>query len=408
MVKAAGGHASGAGGLAIAGGTVVTLDPPSVERRDVLLGIEPRRRLDASGCLVMPGLVIAHTHLYAALARGMAAPPGPTRSFQEILERVWWRLDAALDENSLRASAEEALLDAALSGATVVIDHHESPSFIEGSLDVLAQAARTVGVTVALSYGATDRHGPKGAAEGLAECERAIREGLPAMVGLHAGFTVSDETLRAAADLARRKGAWLHVHAAEDRCDAESFERLDRVGAIGPRTLLAHGVHLSPGERARVQEAGAWIAHNPRSNLQNAVGYADVRTLGSRVALGTDGMDGDLFAEARVAHLCAREAYGPEGGIDAVSLLANSQHLADAAVGPRPGDWIVLEYDPPTPLTAANLAGHVLFGLGTRHVRDVVVNGEAIVEGRRSVRVDGARVHARSREEAVRVWERMA
>jgi cytosine/adenosine deaminase-related metal-dependent hydrolase len=407
VVKESGGHGSGAGGLAIAGGTVVTLDPPSVERRDVLLGIEPRRRLDASGCLVMPGLVIAHTHLYAALARGMAAP-GPTRSFQEILERVWWRLDAALDEDSLRASAEEALLDAALSGATVVIDHHESPSFIGGSLDVLAQAARTVGVTVALSYGATDRHGPRGAADGLAECERAIREGLPAMVGLHAGFTVSDETLGAAADLARRKGAWLHVHAAEDRCDVESFKRLDRVGAIGPRTLLAHGVHLSPGERARVEEAGAWIAHNPRSNLQNAVGYADVRTLGSRVALGTDGMDGDLFTEARVAHLCARKAYGPEGGIDAVSLLAKSQCLADAAVGPRPGDWIVLEYDPPTPLTAATLAGHVLFGLGTRHVRDVVVNGEAIVEGRRSTRVDGARVHARAREQAVRVWERMA
>ena len=406
-MKEPGGHGSGAGGLAIAGGTVVTLDPPSVERRDVLLGIEPRRRLDASGCLVMPGLVIAHTHLYAALARGMAAP-GPTRSFQEILERVWWRLDAALDEDSLRASAEEALLDAALSGATVVIDHHESPSFIGGSLDVLAQAARTVGVTVALSYGATDRHGPRGAADGLAECERAIREGLPAMVGLHAGFTVSDETLGAAADLARRKGAWLHVHAAEDRCDVESFKRLDRVGAIGPRTLLAHGVHLSPGERARVEEAGAWIAHNPRSNLQNAVGYADVRTLGSRVALGTDGMDGDLFTEARVAHLCARKAYGPEGGIDAVSLLAKSQCLADAAVGPRPGDWIVLEYDPPTPLTAATLAGHVLFGLGTRHVRDVVVNGEAIVEGRRSTRVDGARVHARAREQAVRVWERMA
>ena len=339
---------------------------------------------------------------------GWPAPPAPTRSFREILERVWWRLDAALDERSLRASAEEALLEAALSGATVVLDHHESPSFIDGSLDVLARAAQAVGVTVALSYGATDRHGPKGAADGLAECERALREGLPAMVGLHAGFTVSDETLRAAVDLARRKGAWLHVHAAEDRCDADSFERLDRAGALGPKTLLAHGVHLSPGERARVQDAGAWIVHNPRSNLQNAVGYADVRTLGSRVALGTDGMDGDLFTEARVAHLRAREAYGPVGGIDAVALLAGSQRLADAAVGPRPGDWIVLDYDPPTPLTAANLAGHVLFGLGTRHVRDVVVNGEAIVEERRSTRVDGARVHARAREEAARLWERMA
>jgi cytosine/adenosine deaminase-related metal-dependent hydrolase len=397
-----------AGGLAIAGGTVVTLDPLSFSQRDVLLGAEPRRRLDASGCLVMPGLVNAHTHLYAALARGMPEPSGPTRSFREILERVWWRLDAALDERSLRASAEEALLDAALSGATAVIDHHESPSFIEGSLDVLAEAARAVGVNVALCYGATDRHGPAGAKAGLAECERAIAAGLPAMVGLHAGFTVSDETLRAAVDLMQRKGAWLHVHAAEDRCDAESFARLDRAGALGPRTLLAHGVHLSGAERERAGEAGAWIAHNPRSNLQNAAGYADVRTLGARVALGTDGMDADLFTEARVAHLRAREAYGPAGGIDAVALLARSQHLADAALGRRPGDWIVLDYDPPTALTEASLAEHVLFGLGTRHVRDVIVNGEAIVEGRRPTRVDAAAVHARAREEAARLWERMA
>jgi cytosine/adenosine deaminase-related metal-dependent hydrolase len=289
-----------------------------------------------------------------------------------------------------------------------VIDHHESPSFIGGSLDILAEAARAVGVNVALCYGATDRHGPAGAKAGLAECERAIAAGLPAMVGLHAGFTVSDETLRAAVDLARRKGAWLHVHVAEDRCDAESFARLDRAGALGPRTLLAHGVHLSGAERERAGEAGAWIAHNPRSNLQNAAGYADVRTLGARVALGTDGMDADLFTEARVAHLRAREAYGPAGGIDAVALLARSQHLADAALGRRPGDWIVLDYDPPTALTEASLAEHVLFGLGTRHVRDVIVNGEAIVEGRRPTRVDAAAVHARAREEAARLWERMA
>jgi cytosine/adenosine deaminase-related metal-dependent hydrolase len=396
------------GGITIEGGTVLTLDPPSVERRDVVFGAGTRRRLDASGCLVLPGLVIAHTHLYSGLARGGPGPPAPTHSFREILEQVWWRLDAALDERSLSASAEVALLDAALSGATAVIDHHESPSFIGGSLDVLAEAARAVGVRVALAYGATDRHGPAGAKAGLAECDRAIRAGLPAMVGLHAGFTVSDETLEAAADLAEQHGAWIHVHVAEDRCDAGSFERLDRAGAIGSRTILAHGVHLTAAERERVAAARAWIVHNPRSNLENAVGYADVATLGPRVALGTDGMDGDLFTEARVAHLRAREAYGPERGVDAVALLAASQLLADEALGPRPGDWIVLDYVPPTPLSAENLAGHVLFGLGARHVRDVVVGGELVVEGRRPVRVDAREVHARAREEAARLWRAMA
>ena len=395
-------------GLAIAGGTVIALDPAVVERRDVVLGPAPRRELDASGCLVLPGLAIAHTHLYSALARGMPGPAEPPRSFREILEKVWWRLDAALDERSLEASAELALLDAALSGVTAVIDHHESPSFIEGSLDVLARSARSVGVKAAFCYGATDRHGARGAREGLAECERAIRDGLPAMVGLHAGFTVSDETVASAADLAKRTGSWLHVHVAEDRCDAGSFERLETAGALGPKTILVHGVHLSPAERERATKAGAWVVHNPRSNMQNAVGYADPKTLGPRVALGTDGMDADLFSETRIAHLRAREAYGPEGGVDAVALLASSGRLADLVFGERPGDWVVLDYDPPTPLSAENLAGHVLFGLGTRHVRDVVVNGEVVVRNRVPLRVDAERIRSRAREEAARLWRRMA
>jgi cytosine/adenosine deaminase-related metal-dependent hydrolase len=385
----------------------VTLDPPLVERRDLFLGGEPRRSIGASSCLVLPGLAIAHTHLYSGLARGMPGPSEPTRSFREILERVWWRLDVALDARSLKASAEVALLDAALCGATAVIDHHESPSFIGGSLDVLAEAARAVGVRAALCYGATDRHGREGARAGLAECERAIAAGLPAMVGLHAGFTASDETIEAAADLVRRRGAWLHTHVAEDGCDAGSFERLERAGAVGPRTILAHGVHLKAAERERAAKAGSWIVHNPRSNLQNAVGYANVATLGPRVALGTDGMDGDLFAEARAAHLRGRDAYGPQGGIDAVGLVAVSGRLADEALGRRGEDWVVLDYDPPTPLSAENLAGHFLFGLGARHVRDVVAGGEVIVEGGKSTRLDEGEVRARGREEAARLWRRM-
>jgi cytosine/adenosine deaminase-related metal-dependent hydrolase len=224
------------------------------------------------------------------------------------------------------------------------------------------------------------------------------------MVGLHAGFTCTDETLEAAAGLARRLGAWLHVHAGEDRCDDGSFARLERAGAIGPRTLLAHGVHLLPGERERARES--WVVHNPRSNLQNAVGYASPRSF-TRVALGTDGIDGDILAEARAAHLRAREAYGPESGLDAVALLAATARLADEVFGPRPGDWVVLDYDPPTPLEAASVAGHFLFGLSSRHVRDVVVEGEPVVLGRRPTRVDPAEVFARAREEAARLWRRM-
>ena len=264
-----------------------------------------------------------------------------------------------------------------------------------------------MGVRALLCYGATDRHGEKGARAGLVECERALRAGRSAMVGLHAGFTVHDQTLDWAAELCRLGEAWLHVHAAEDRCDGESFARLEEHGLIGPRTILAHGVHLTPGERARAAAVGAWIVHNPRSNLQNAVGYADPNSIPGPTALGTDGMDGDLFTEARVAHLAGRQAHGPLGGIDAFGLVTGSQRLGDALLGPRPGDWIVLDYDPPTPLDAGNFPGHFLFGLGATHVRDVIVNGELVVEGRRPTLVDRHEVMARAREQAARLWKRL-
>jgi len=396
-----------AGGTLVTGGTIVTFDPPSVESRDLVLGAWPRTRIDASGCVVFPGLVNAHTHLYSGLARGMPAPDGATLTFREVLEKIWWRLDAALDADTLRASADVALLDAALSGVTAMIDHHESPSFVEGSLEVLFQAARAVGVSLSTGYGASDRHGHAAALLGLMESDRALAAGRPATLALHAGFTVEDETLQAASRIARERDAWVHVHAAEDRCDDGSFGRLERAGLVGERTILAHGVHLTRDERARAAAAGATVVHCPRSNLQNGVGYADVASFPGRVALGTDGMDGDLLAEARVAHLRAREAYGPAGGFDALSLLAGSQRLADELLGPRPEDWVVAAYDPPAPLDAGTLAGHLLFGLGARHVRDVIARGRPIVRHREPVFVHAAEVHARAREEAARLYRRM-
>lgn len=396
------------GGALITGGTVVTFDPPSVEPRDLVLGAWPRTRIDATGCVVFPGLAIAHTHLYSGLARGMPPPAGPTRTFLEVLERVWWRLDAALDADTLRASADVSLLDAALSGVTAVIDHHESPSFIEGSLEVLFQAARTIGVSLSTGYGASDRHGHAAALLGLMESDRALAAGRPATLALHAGFTVEDETLEAAARIAHERDAWIHVHVAEDRCDGASFTRLERAGLVGRQTILAHGVHLTREERERAAAAGATVVHCPRSNLQNGVGYADIASFPGRVALGTDGMDGDLLSELKVAHLRAREAYGPAIGIDALALLCGSQRLADGLLGPRPEDWVVAAYDPPAPLDVATLAAHLLFGLGARHVRDVIARGRPIVRNREPVFVHAAEVHARAREEAARLYRRMA
>jgi cytosine/adenosine deaminase-related metal-dependent hydrolase len=401
-------------GVVLQGGRVATLLPPGLAVRDVDLGGSGTEAIDVHGCLVLPGLVLAHTHLYSALARGMPAPVVAPSSFVEILERVWWRLDCALDEESLRASAEVALSEAALAGVTTLFDHHESPRFIDGSLDVLADAAAAVGIRVVLCYGATDRHGHADALRGIAESVRlgARAAGsagrLGAMVGLHASFTVDDATLTAARLAMDAHGLGLHVHAAEDAIDRDAIARLDHFGLLGDRTLLAHAVHASAADRLRVRETGAFVVHNPRSNLHNAVGIARLGELAGQVALGTDGMDGDLFAELRAAHLVGRSVLGPAGGVDAVGMLAAGDQLADRVLGPRAGDAVVLEYDPPTPLEADNLAGHLLFGIGAVHVRDVFVAGESVVRDRALVKVDQEALRARARTRAAMLWRRMA
>src|SRR3954468_22397043 len=142
-----------------------------------------------------PGLVCAHHHLYSSLARGMPAPARTPANFLEILERIWWRLDRALDLELVRWSARLGALEALKAGTTAIVDHHSSPNAIDGSLDVIAEACAEVGVRVLCCYEVTDRNGSDGAAAGLAENERFLRGGGRGLVGAHAAFTLSDDTL---------------------------------------------------------------------------------------------------------------------------------------------------------------------------------------------------------------------
>jgi putative selenium metabolism protein SsnA len=378
-------------------------------------------RLDAEGLLVVPGNVCAHTHLYSALARGMPYALAPPRSFVEILQRVWWRLDRALDDESVRASALVGGLEALLSGTTTLVDHHASPNAIDGSLDVIAGALGSLGVRAVLCYETTDRDGPERAAAGLAEnrrfLERIARERPPlvrGLVGAHASFTLSDDTLAACADLAR--GVGMHVHAAEDAADASAVDRLVAAGALDERTLLAHGVHLGLGELAAVRDAGATVAHNARSNMLNHVGHAPVGALNGRLALGTDGIGSDMFEESRTAYFRLREEDEAAAAGWALAHLAASARLAGRIFGEpllgtlepgAPADLVVLDYVPPAPLDESSLAGHWIFGLSARHVRDVMVAGEWVVRDRRLVGTNQDEVAARAREQAARLWRRL-
>ena len=248
-----------------------------------------------------PGLVCAHNHLYSSLARGMPAPPRTPAEFVEILELIWWRLDTALDDDLIRWSAMAGALTALESGCTAVVDHHESPNAIDGSLSIIADACAQVGVRVNCAYGVTDRHGPDGAAAGLAENDRFLSEGGRGMVGIHASFTCTDDTIAAAAELANKHNVGVHVHVAEGPTD--TWQQL--VGHTADDWWLIHGVHLPDDHGLK-----GTLVHNPRSNMNNGVGYAKPKRFtatGNPVALGTDGIGSDMLDEFRVAFVRARE-----------------------------------------------------------------------------------------------------
>ena len=263
------------------------------------------------------------------------------------LERIWWRLDRALDERAIRFSARVAIADAAAAGATCLVDHHESPRAIEGSLDIIADELERAGMRGVVAYGLTARNG--GEAEwraGLDENARFLRDNrrtwVRGLVGVHACFTVPDEALAAAAALAREAGTGLHIHVAEDVVDRDAYQRLRRTGAIVPGSVYAHAVHLGPGEIRALADAGGWLVSNPRSNRGNGVGYARLGTAGDSVALGTDGWDGDLGAEAHAL----REIAAVEGdAVDVAARIEAGRRMARAWFGDAPARPRAEPYD---------------------------------------------------------------
>ncbi len=372
--------------------------------------------LDCRGAFVTRSFVVAHQHIYSALARGMPpATPAP-QTFRQILERVWWRLDRQLDAEMIRASAASSALDALKAGATFVIDHHSSPQAVPGCLDLLAERLDAAGVGHLLCLELSDRDGAAARRQGLAETDRYLtkRRGL---VGLHASFTVSDDLLREAVALARKHQTGVHVHVAEALSDQEEtiakhgqrvVHRLAAAGALELNgSLLAHALHLDASERTTVAASRAWVVQNPESNRHNAVGTFQPAGLGERILLGTDGMHADMLASLRAAYLDGQTMGGLAPSAAWQRLQRADDYLAVCGVQRGDNDLVVLAYDPPTPVTPENFAAHVVYALGQSHVRHVVAQGRVVVRDGRVLTLDEAAVRAEARRQAQRLWQRL-
>ncbi len=389
--------------------------------------------VDCSGKLILPGFICAHHHFYSTMARGMSIPGEPAANFVEILERLWWKVDRALDEEDITLSAQIPLVECIRNGVTTVIDHHASPSFRDGSLDLIESAVRQAGLRASLCYEVSDRNVMGG---GVAENERFIEKvgrgdgQIAAMMGLHASFTLSDATLEQCVDIARQAGVGCHIHVAEDAADrADSLAkynlptvfRLEKLGAAGEKSIFVHCVHVDEAEMELLYATKTSVVHNPESNMNNAVGVTPLLKLlgkGVLVGLGTDGMNSDMLAQMRCAYLLHRLANrdprvafleAPQLLLQNNATIAKRQfglQLGELAEG-LPADLAIFDYQPPTPLSEANFLGHLIFGLVDAVVDTTVCKGKILMQGKRVLSLDEQRIAARSREMAPAMWARL-
>ena len=395
---------------------------------------ESAGQLDAGGKLILPGNICAHTHFYGAFARGMAIPGQPPASFVQILHKLWWRLDRALDAEGVKYSALVCLANAIRYGTTTLIDHHASPNAIEGSLDVIADAVEQSGLRASLCYEVTDRNGFEGARAGIAENARfahSVRKRsdlVKAAFGIHALLTVGDETLDASIAAAGEAGTPLHLHVAEGKADQDDsqlhygqrvLERLFTHGGLTERAICAHCIHVDANEVNLLAESGAKVTHQPRSNMNNAVGASPVLSMmdaGICVGLGNDGFSNNAFVEMKFADLLHRHAAQDPRVMGAdyvvrmtytnnaqIARLFWEQPLGAIAVGAA-ADIVLADYRPFTPLHAGNVPWHILFGMDGGEITHTICAGKLLMADRRLLTLDEAEITAKAHEAAQRTW----
>ena len=392
---------------------------------------------DVQGKIIMPGMINTHMHLYSTFARGMDLKTDqPPKNFVEILEKLWWRLDKVLNKEDIYYSSLYALLDCVKKGTTTIFDHHASSNLIEGSLDIIARATKQAGIRANLAYEVSDRDGHEKALAGLKENERFIKRTkrennnyLKGMIGLHASFTLDNDTLSQAANLADELEVPFHIHVAEGKADVYDSkvrgyqgitERLMRFRILRPGTLAIHGVHLKDEEFEILKNNDSYLIHNPESNMGNAAGAAPVKTAldkGITVGLGTDGYTTDMFESIKVANLLQKhELHHPQAGWEEVFQMAfqNNRKIAtrffDKTLGVlqagAPADIIVVNYYPPTPITSDNAYFHILFGISGDMVDTTIVGGKILMENREISGLDYERIVRRVKEQAENFWKR--
>lgn len=373
--------------------------------------------IDCKGKFVTKSFAVGHHHAYSALARGMGAPKKNPENFYEILKYVWWTLDKCLDKEMIEYSALVTAIACAKAGSTFIIDHHASPFAIRDSLDIMAEAFEKVGISHLLCYEISDRDGDEVALHGLNHTDNYLQK-YQGLVGLHASFTVEDNTLENAVELMKRFNSGMHVHVAEDFYDQQHclkkykkrvVERFNEYGILqSPKTILVHGIHINDKERELIKNGNCWVAQNTESNLNNNVGYFKSIGLGKRIMLGTDGMHSNMLQSAKSAYFFGQgfdqiDFTGAYARFRNVHNYLNTNNFK----GDGENNLVVLDYDSPTEMNQNNFLGHFIYGINSNHIQHVISNGKLIVKDRQILTVNEEEILKTSRELSKKLWKKM-
>jgi putative selenium metabolism protein SsnA len=391
--------------------------------------------IDLKGKLVSPGIVCSHNHFYSMLSRGIMAKINPSEDFISVLKNLWWKLDRALDEESLYYSGITGALEAIKCGTTSVIDHNASPSYIQGSLNLLKKGFEEAGLRGILCYEVTDRNGEVEALEGIDESVNFIdlvnkeKKNNPdnhlveAAFGGHAPFTLSNLTLKMISEKLERTDKGIHFHVAEDAYDVsyshhfygkDIVKRLEDFGLLNDKTILVHGVHLNDSDIEILNKHDGFLVHNTRSNMNNSVGYMSKLNKVKNGALGTDGIGSNMFDEMKFAFFKNADAKGKISMDDVFKLLDNGNQILNRYFDMKFGriekgyaaDLVIYDYNAPTPLVKENIQGHLIFGFESHDVETVIINGKVVYEDR-AFPFDTNEIYKKSRSSAKKLWAQM-
>lgn len=420
------------GAVAVEGTDIVAVGPTA----DIRAAYPEAEFVDADGGLIMPGLINTHHHIYSTFARGLSIDGYDPKNFMDILEGQWWTIDNNLSLDETEQSARDTFIDCIKNGVTTVFDHHASYMQTAGSLERIADAARDLGVRASLCYEVSDRNGEDKMKEAVKENIDMIKKAhdedshmLHGMLGLHASFTLSDDTL----DYCNAQipdYAGYHVHVAEGMDDVDDarekygkgvVERLNDKGILGPNSLAIHCIHISDDEMDILKDNGTMVVHNPESNMGNAVGcprMMDMVHKGITAGLGTDGYTSDMIESYKVANILHKHANAdPTAAWVEVPqmLFENNRKIAENAFGVKLGvlepgakaDIVVMDYDPTTPMNADNCNSHILFGMNGKNARHTMIDGKLLMKDGDVLGVDEAEEMKRSRALAAQMAERI-